>query len=135
MEELLSLTNNELQMKYQKIKVVDEKIDEAEYGVKRRRGTLISLQKMSEKRTERFGFERNDKRKVDIYKNVNEGKKKYLEKKKLDFQRKLFEFKKTVRTVEDHGINVEQIAQAQKLRMKEVIQRFEKEKDHIRAIL
>ena len=118
-------------MKTQKIKVTDDKIDEADYGVKRRRGTLISLQKMSNERTQRFSADKNEKKIVDIYKNVNEGKKKYLEKMKLSLRRKLFEFKKTVKSVEDHGLNVENYAQDQKLRMEQVLDSCQKEKDDI----
>ena len=80
MEDQLALANTELKMIYQQIRLVDEKIKEADYSVKRRRGTLITLQKMDENRTERFGYTKTDKRKVDLYKNVNEGKKKDMEK-------------------------------------------------------
>ena len=74
------IANTELKIKYQKIRPIDEKIKDADYGVKRRRGRLNTLQKMDENRTERFGYTKTDKRKVDLYKNVNEGKKKYMEK-------------------------------------------------------
>ena len=47
------IANTELKIKYQKIRPIDEKIKDAEYGVKRRRDTLITLQKMDENRTER----------------------------------------------------------------------------------
>ena len=47
------IANTELKIKYQKIRPIDEKIKDADYGVKRRRGTLITLQKMDENRTER----------------------------------------------------------------------------------
>ena len=46
------IANTELKIKYQKIRPIDEKIKDAEYGVKRRRDTLITLQKMDENRTE-----------------------------------------------------------------------------------
>ena len=135
MEDQLALANTELKIKYQKIRLVDEKITEADYSVKRRRGTLITLQKMDENRTERFGYQKNDKRKVDLYKNVNEGKKKYMEKRKLDFQRKLFEFKKTVKYLEERGMNAKNIAGDQKTRISEVIQKCIKEKEHFKEIL
>ena len=135
MEEQLTLANTELKIKYQKIRLVDEKIKEADYSVKRRRGTLITLQKMDENRTERFGYQKNDKRKVDLYKNVNEGKKKYMEKRKLDFQRKLFEFKKTVNNLEERGLNAQNKAGDQKTRICEVIKKCIIEKEHIKEIL
>ena len=47
------IANTELKIKYQKIRPIDEKIKDADYGVKRRRGRLNTLQKMDENRTER----------------------------------------------------------------------------------
>ena len=115
--------------------MVDEQIKEAEYSVKRRRGTLITLQKMDENRTERFGYENKNKRKVDLYKNVNEGKKKYMEKRKLDFQRKLFEFKRTVKYLEERESKAQHIVGDQKRRISEVIQKCITEKEHIKSVL
>ena len=47
------IANTELKIKYQKIRPIDEKLKDAEYGVNRRRDTLITLQKIDENRTER----------------------------------------------------------------------------------
>ena len=47
------IANTELKIKYHKIRLIDEKIKDADYGVKRRRGRLNTLQKMDENRTER----------------------------------------------------------------------------------
>ena len=129
------MANTELNIKYQKIRLVDEKIKEADFAVKRRRGTLITLQKMDENRTERCVYEKNGKRKVDIYKNVNEGKKKYMEKRKLDFQRKLFEFKRTVKYLEERESKAQHIVGDKKRRISEVIQKCIIEKEHIKSVL
>jgi RNA polymerase-binding transcription factor DksA len=45
----LSKENSELQKITKKINIADKRLDETEYGVCRRRGTLISLQKMNDK--------------------------------------------------------------------------------------
>eukprot|EP00091_Calanus_sinicus_P002540 TRINITY_DN12605_c0_g1_i2.p1 TRINITY_DN12605_c0_g1~~TRINITY_DN12605_c0_g1_i2.p1 ORF type:complete len:189 (-),score=51.49 TRINITY_DN12605_c0_g1_i2:246-812(-) len=54
----ISKENSELQKITKKINIADEKLEETEYGIRRRRGTLISLQKMSDKRLQRFGFDK-----------------------------------------------------------------------------
>ena len=123
LEERLSLANNELLIKYQKIKVLDEKLDEADYGVKRRRGTLITLQKMSEDRTSRIDFEKLGRKKVDIYRNANEGKKKYIEKWKLDFQRRLFDYKMFEKSVVDRGLAAQNVIKNQKCKISKLDQR------------
>ena len=110
-------------MKYQKIKLLDEKLDEADYGVKRRRGTLITLQKMSEDRTSRIDFEKLGRKKVDIYRNANEGKKKYIEKWKLDFQRRLFDYKMFEKSVVDRGLAAQNVIKNQKCKISKLDQR------------
>ena len=52
-----SKENSELQKITKKITIADERLEKAEYGVYRRRLTLISFQKMSDKRLQRFGFD------------------------------------------------------------------------------
>ena len=59
MEKQLETSNAELKKMNNKIILADGKLEEAEYGVRRRRGTLISLQKMSDKRLQRFGFDKS----------------------------------------------------------------------------
>ena len=114
--------------------MVDEKIAEVDYGVKRRRGTLVTLQKMSENRIGRFAFDKTEKKKVDIYKNSNEGKKKYMVKWKLDFQRKLFDFKKFDISVKERGLSAQNLAKTQKNVMNNLIERFEKEIDLLQKL-
>ena len=134
LEERLSLANNELLIKYQKIKVLDEKLDEADYGVKRRRGTLITLQKMSEDRTSRIDFEKLGRKKVDIYRNANEGKKKYIEKWKLDFQRRLFDYKMFEKSVVDRGLAAQNVIKNQKCKISELDKRCLNEKNLLKNL-
>ena len=166
MEEQLLTCNAELEKVNRKIATADERLDEAEYGVKRRRGTLISLQKMSDKRLQRFGF---DKTKLvpigtdnecltnkeitdesrpdeggpssfdDILKKSKEKKettniKKTTEKFELEFRRKLFMFKRTARSVEEHGLNIGKKILIQKSKVNILVESSSKENEDIKKM-
>ena len=148
LEHEVASENTKLDKINKTINVADERLDETEYGVRRRRGTLITLQKMSDKRLQRFGFDQtklihiekeeekepneNHNKQISFaeilkksgskqMKKVDAEEKKF-EKAKLDFQRRLIMFRRNVRGVENHCKDTENKILLQKSKVKQLVE-------------
>ena len=124
-----------MQVSLEKIKVIDKMLDETDFGVKRRRGTLMALQKRIDDRSDRFQTLVPTRKQVQIYRNKNEGRKSYVEKKKLNLERDLFDFKRSLAILENKRLRLETKSKTLASGIKQFVLRLNKQKENILDIL
>ena len=78
---------------------------------------------------------KSQRKTVDLYKNVNEGKHKYFVKRKLDISREIFSFKQRLEAVGEHRDTVRGVAQHLKMEMKRKLEKIELDKHEVRVVL
>ena len=160
MEQQHAAENEKLEKINKAIRTVDAKLDETEYSIRRRRGTLVTLQKMSDKRLQQIGFDKSkliplekdepveNQKKQITFKDISSKAKKTqvtkedtcdedrrkIGKPNLDAQRKLITFKRKVRAVQNHFEETENKLLVQRTKVRSLLDSSKKELEIITRI-
>ena len=149
MEQRHTAEKEKLEKVNKAIETVDAKLDETEYSVRRRRGTLVTLQKMSDKRLQQIGFDKskliplekdepieNEKKEVSFKDILNKAKQTKVKKDagrskimkpNLEAQRKLISFRRNMHAVQNHCQETENKLLVQKTKLRFLLDSSKKE--------